>query len=642
MNMQADLSQATLNTPPFYRSIRTLFIIAFVLAVVIPALIITVLTAVIGIQTSLSKATDQLEAISTLKSAQVGFWVNGLQTDLSRYTQDETLLLLVRQGLPDSLFPTRRDEAREELREAFRRIMEQSQDYESVFVTTIAGQVFATTNAMNEGTSFGNLPNFKNDPTQPYIQPPQFLLSTSEPPRVLVFVPIIDRGELLAVMGSTVNLAQIDEIMLENAGLGETGETYLVGANKLLLTRSRFEGFSMGRTTIDTPATTSATLELTSGTGNYDSYREEPVVGAYTWIPQLGVALIAEQTQIEILTPTRVTLVSSTVITILAVAAVLAVGLLVLERRITIPLVQLSNAAKEISEGNLQTHVEINQKDEIGMLANTFNQMSQNIQKRTQDLVRANAMAQESARLKSEFMSTMSHELRTPLNAILGFTGIMIQGMSGEIDDKAARMIQRISSNGQRLLSLIDDILNIAKIEAGRLELAQEPFDPHLLAGKLHTQLGGLADQKGLAFNVEISQSVPDTLYGDEGRIAQIITNLLSNAFKFTHHGEVSLRMDWKDEDWIVQVSDTGIGIPPHATNIIFEAFRQVDGTSRRVYGGSGLGLAICRNLCTMMNGSIRVESGLGRGSTFTITLPLPTTDPAESQFLTEASTIPA
>jgi signal transduction histidine kinase len=182
----------------------------------------------------------------------------------------------------------------------------------------------------------------------------------------------------------------------------------------------------------------------------------------------------------------------------------------------------------------------------------------------------------------------------------------------------------------------------IAKIEAGRLELASEPFDPRILASKLQTQLGGLADQKGLAFPVEISEGVPDTLYGDEGRVSQIITNLLSNAFKFTHHGEVRLSMDWKDDNWIIKVSDTGIGIPPHATSIIFEAFRQVDGTSRRVYGGSGLGLAIVRNLCTMMNGSIRVESALGKGSSFIVTLPLPTTDPTESQLLTAASTVPA
>jgi signal transduction histidine kinase len=184
-------------------------------------------------------------------------------------------------------------------------------------------------------------------------------------------------------------------------------------------------------------------------------------------------------------------------------------------------------------------------------------------------------------------------------------------------------MIERVSSNSERLLNLINSVLDVAKIEAGRLEIQSEPLDPRQLIQKWQTQMSVLAQKKGLSLDVDIDPSLPRELYGDSERLSQIGINLLSNAVKFTEKGGVKLSVGCSDSSWSIQVADTGIGIPPHALNYIFDEFRQVDGSTSRVYGGSGLGLAIVRNLCGMMDGNIKVASELDKGSIFTVTLPL-------------------
>jgi signal transduction histidine kinase len=242
---------------------------------------------------------------------------------------------------------------------------------------------------------------------------------------------------------------------------------------------------------------------------------------------------------------------------------------------------------------------------------------------KNKELARANALAKESARLKSEFLATMSHELRTPLNAIRGFTSIMLEGMGGEVDEEATHMITRVHANSDRLLNLINDILDIAKIEAGRMELVREPLPPRALVEQWRAQMGILADQKGLRFEVNVDPNLPEIVYGDSQRVTQIATNLLSNAFKFTKEGKVTLDVQQAADTWLIRVTDTGVGIPPHALNFVFEEFRQADSSSKREYGGTGLGLAIVRNLCLTMGGSVRVTSELGVGSVFTVVLPL-------------------
>jgi len=195
--------------------------------------------------------------------------------------------------------------------------------------------------------------------------------------------------------------------------------------------------------------------------------------------------------------------------------------------------------------------------------------------------------------------------------------------MGGEVDGDAMHMLERIDLNANRLLALINDVLDFAKIEAGRLKLVTMEMAPRNLVGLWKDQMQVLANKKSLAFDVEIDPNLPPIIHGDPERVTQIAINLLSNAFKFTNEGGVTLSLLSEGSEWIIQVRDTGVGIPPESLNYIFEEFRQVDGSTTRSHGGSGLGLAIVRKLSQLMGGDVSCTSTLGEGSTFTVKLPM-------------------
>lgn len=259
-----------------------------------------------------------------------------------------------------------------------------------------------------------------------------------------------------------------------------------------------------------------------------------------------------------------------------------------------------------------------------GVDITALKQAEQEQKRLIKDLQAAKRLADENSRLKSEFLSTMSHELRTPLNAIEGFTGIILKKMGGaDFNAKTEEYLHRVHSNSRRLLQLINDFLDLSRVEAGRLELAHQPFAPARLAQRWRDEIGVLAEKKGLAFELSIDPALPTTLYGDEEAISKVTINLLSNAIKFTEQGGITLKLEVHDTTWNILVSDTGIGIPPHARDFIFEEFRQVDQSSKRKYGGTGLGLAIVQKYARSMGGNVTLKSELGQGSTFMVTLPL-------------------
>lgn len=241
-----------------------------------------------------------------------------------------------------------------------------------------------------------------------------------------------------------------------------------------------------------------------------------------------------------------------------------------------------------------------------------------------QELAIARKQAEDATRLKSQFLATMSHELRTPLNAIIGYTEIQLAGMTGEITEEQRDYQERVLANADHLLELINDVLDIAKIEAGRLEIVNKAFNLPEWVADVTAQIEGLVKGKALSFDVELDPRMPDIIVGDPARIKQLAINLLSNAFKFTHEGSVRLQLRKHGRDaWKLIVSDTGLGIPSHMQETIFEEFRQVDSGSQRSKGGTGLGLSIVRKLTLMMGGNVRLKSQVGEGSTFTVILPL-------------------
>lgn len=236
----------------------------------------------------------------------------------------------------------------------------------------------------------------------------------------------------------------------------------------------------------------------------------------------------------------------------------------------------------------------------------------------------ARAKADEANRMKSEFLATMSHELRTPLNAIIGFSEIQLMGMVGELNDTQREYQGRVLANAQQLLELINNILDLSKIEAGHVEVINAPFAMRAWLDEIIQQNAVLAQGKGLEFTWEIDPRLPDRVVGDASLLRRVVVNLVVNAIKFTKAGKVHLSLGRHEADtWRITVTDTGIGIPPDKLSSIFAEFYQVDSSLTREYGGTGLGLAIVRRLATKMNGTIDVSSTVDEGSTFTVTLPL-------------------
>ena len=257
-------------------------------------------------------------------------------------------------------------------------------------------------------------------------------------------------------------------------------------------------------------------------------------------------------------------------------------------------------------------------------------QLERKVQEATAELADQNellrrqhiALEQASA-LKSQFLANMSHEFRTPLNAILGYTHMLLNGVSGAVSDTQRRSLTRIDSNSRHLLALINDILDITRIEAGRMPLNVSTFHVSDLVTEVMSELEPIIKRSNLSVSAKMTRSLPP-LKSDRQKVKQIVLNLLINALKFTPQGSVTIAAAYNPQArWMsIAVSDTGVGIPESDRNKVFEDFRQLDTSPARGYGGAGLGLAICRRLAQMLGGSIELDSVPGQGSTFMLRLP--------------------
>ena len=314
--------------------------------------------------------------------------------------------------------------------------------------------------------------------------------------------------------------------------------------------------------------------------------------------------------------------------------------------RVTVPILELIRGARILGEGNLGYRIRMNSGDELEQLADEFNRMGEHLQKTyemmegkiqnaTRDLQNAfteieamNTQLKRADTLKSEFLASMSHELRTPMNAIIGFTALLKDGTYGKVSTKQRDILGKVIKSTRHLLNLINDILDLSKIEAGRMEFIPEKFKLKLLIEEIRDETAPLAQEKGLEFTV----SVPDEIefFQDYTRVRQIIMNLVSNAVKFTEEGGISIRARYEGSDVSISVKDTGIGIREEDMGHIFNEFVQADGSITREFGGTGLGLSIVRKLTGLMGGRVNVESKWGEGTVFTVSLPPRSADSKE------------
>lgn len=322
-------------------------------------------------------------------------------------------------------------------------------------------------------------------------------------------------------------------------------------------------------------------------------------------------------------------------------AFVLLLALATLVRRITSPLQELSGIMQQAEQGVKKLRAPLKGPAEIKAMGQVFNNMmavleerdkqlrnqNENLEAqvalRTRELVEARDQAILASRHKSEFLANMSHELRTPLNAIIGYTEIAIEEMEAAGNEELVLDLRRVHKAANNLLGMINSILDLAKIEAGRMELCIEPTDLRELLDEIAGTVQVLLGKNSNKLTVEL-QGSEELLMMDGPKLRQIIINLLGNAAKFTTDGAITLKVTRTDQQLTVAVSDTGIGMTEEQQAHIFEEFRQGDMSTTRQYGGSGLGLSITQKLCGLMGGQISVKSAPQQGSTFTVTFPLP------------------
>jgi signal transduction histidine kinase len=328
-----------------------------------------------------------------------------------------------------------------------------------------------------------------------------------------------------------------------------------------------------------------------------------------------------------------------TVIWIATMAGVLAMLLfqLITQRMFLRPLSQLRRSADKVAKGNIEVRSHIRTGDEFEQLSDTFNSMlarlsdareqlqaiNRSLDVKLEEVSQANITLSEANRLKSEFLANVSHELRTPLNSIIGFAELLAEIAKSQDHERGAKYAENTRNSGRGLLEIINDLLDLAKIEAGKVVMHIDKASASVLCKDLLRLTAPLTDSKNLQVQLEIAQDIP-LLETDGGKLQQILHNLLSNAIKFTPSGgQIRIEAEMtSDDSFAVSVMDNGPGISKEDQEHIFDKFTQVDTSATRPHGGAGLGLAIAKELASLLGGEITLTSELGKGSAFTLIIP--------------------
>lgn len=539
--------------------------------------------------------------------------------------------------------------------------------YELIAIANNQGQVTTVISPYGKAApnNIASLPMFQRvfRQQEEYVDPVQVDPETNIP-MVTLAVPIRNAADQVdGVLFAQINLNFLGYIVSQTE-VGATGSIYILDERSYVIAQTGANAETFQLENLNGSAWIKSLAAVReSEVSRYRGYRGKPVLGAISPITSVSWNVVVELPTQEAYAPLyqMLSILIGTAILLLLVA--IAAGL-ILARRITSPLRRLTDAAIDMSAGNYDSQVNVRSGNEFGLLAQTFNQMAQQIKQsfmvletaneeleqrvaeRTAELQAAKEAADTANHAKSEFLANMNHELRTPLNGILGYAQILERDPA--ITPKQLKGVEIIRQCGAHLLTLINDILDLSKIEARKMELYPQDFHlPNFLMGTAeicHVK----AKQKGIVFEYDESANLPVAVYADDKRLRQVLLNLLSNAVKFTDTGTVTFRVDTVAADPAsldaattnstpgtasversstcrlrFTVQDTGIGIAPDRIQRVFHAFEQAGDRDRNAEG-TGLGLAISQQIVQMMGGEIQVTSQLGQGSTFSFELDLP------------------
>jgi signal transduction histidine kinase/DNA-binding response OmpR family regulator len=507
-----------------------------------------------------------------------------------------------------------------------------------LYVGNLAGRAVAAAPAAGVGVDYSDW-NYVKDVLNPRRIGPKYsdvvrAQGDASVAAVVIAVPILDaQRNLVGFLASTVNLSEVQRLSTYSR-IGLNGQAVVVDRRGRVIAHPR-DDWRVAAQDLSSSGIFQQSLGQETGVSWYTDpdgnipraagFATVPVVGWKVWVSQPVAELRSE------LTP----LILSTIEWLL-VAIVLALVLGFLAAAwITRPVDELTRAAARIAQGEFVTPLKVRDRfaaRELRALAHTFNQMAlqlsgayqtleEKVSQRTSELQAANQELARANKLKSEFLANVSHELRTPLSAIIGFSQILLDGIDGPINEEQQQDVSQVNKSGQSLLVLINQILDLSKIEAGKMELSLERVDLPTLISSVLDSISPLAQAKGLQITTRFAPGLP-ALEADAGRLKQIVINLLSNAVKFTERGHIEILAQPSGRMVRIAVKDTGMGISAESQKVIFEEFVQGDGSSTRRHGGTGLGLSIVRKLVEMHGGAITVVSEPGLGSTFTFTVP--------------------
>lgn len=406
--------------------------------------------------------------------------------------------------------------------------------------------------------------------------------------------------------------------------LGETGNVYIIDQNGELIADSNAELINRKDSYLNRPEVQSSIASGARGwQGSYTNFNGEQVLGETGSLSGGKWIIFVEISREEAFAKTRTFAVARLVGGIIAFALAIWAANLVLMRYIFKPIETLRAGTIQIGEGDLDHCITSSRQDEIAMVTEAFNEMTHKLRLRESALSDAVKKIADVSRYKSQMLAHVSHDLRTPLSGIAGFAEILAGEVDGPLNAEQKNTAERILANGKRLRDMVETLLDQAQLERGTLILQDTTFTAEKFVEPLHVAYHIMARSKELFLNVDIKPDFPAILHGDMLRLQEVLTNLVDNAIKFTRKGGITVTLFCPDKShWAFSVADTGAGIPLEAQAYIFEPFRQVDGSNTK-HGGAGLGLSIVKQIVELMGGTISVESQMGGGATFKVTLAL-------------------
>ena len=613
-------------------SLKQKIIVNFYILLIAVVIIIVFISYFQSVSATKKSVMDRLFAISEQKSDALHRWVEEQKQDVLLLSQtaqikEATHLLCLsdKEGKP---LPARQSQR---LKMVLHTVKQNKSGIRDILVLrNPGGKILASTTAGEEGEYRVQSSYFKRGLYTLFIQGVYPSPEDSKPTMTIAAPLVFNTQQPHGVLAVHLNLEEMDNVIKKPTGMGETGEIYLVDRYNTVVSSKQF-GTDLFPRGIHSEGINTA-VKGKDGSGWYENYKSIPVFGVYTWIEEFDVALILEVERREALRPVINNFMLSIYISLVLILG-LSIPVILLAQNIAKPITEITKTAHKIASGEEQVRAPILSQDDTGILASAFNTMTDRLQTMNRELLRAKESAEEANRAKSEFLANLSHEIRTPMSGIVGLAGLLSKHTKEEEQKQYAKLIMDAANY---LNNLIGEILDFSKIEAGKMELNVGRFNLHELINTITTVYSIKAEEKGVSITNEIAEDVPEYIEGDQIKVRQIVSNLVSNAVKFTEEGWVRIRVrcegsSQSDDGLLVylrcEVQDTGIGVPEEKIPLLFESFRQFDSSISKMYQGTGLGLAISKKLAEMMDGTISVVSKKNEGSTFIFTVPLRTTD---------------